>query len=360
VKPPPTSTRQSRQLVFLFWILPAFVAAYGMHIVSVRYNPGLTFVEKLGAQLLMWMSWGVWAVIVFAVLDRLAAAAAHWTRFAMALVPLCVVVVLTQIFVAAGVTNLYALGESYPFMSTIAVGMRVSGAIFVVTFWAIVGTHAAIRWYEAWRAQTVVSAQLSADLAAAQLRALKAQLNPHFLFNSLNSVVTLINRDPANAEKMVVRLSELLRGTLALSTEQEVPLRKELELAEQYLQIEQIRFADRLCVDWKIDPHSRDAAVPALALQPLVENAIVHGTSRVTGVGRIEVTAAVEGTALVISVRDNGFGPSAAASKPGTGIGLANLRERIARLYGESASLTLTDAPDVGAVATLSLPFRAA
>ena len=357
---PTVSTRQSRQLVFLFWTLPAFVAAYGMHIVSVAYNPGLTFVEKLGAQTLLWMSWGIWSLLIFSFLDRLGAAATRWSRIVLLLVPLNAVVVITQILVAAGITRFYALGPGYPFTSTIAVGMRTSGAMYVVIFWAIVGTHAAVRWYEAWRAQAVVSAQLSADLSAAQLRALKAQLNPHFLFNALNSVVTLIDRDPASAEKMVVRLSELLRGTLAPSSEQEVPLRRELELVEQYLEIEKVRFTDRLSVVWTIDAHARDAAVPALALQPLIENAIVHGTSRITGNGSIAVSATVEGTALVIAVRDNGYGPSAAASKPGTGIGLSNLRERLSRLYGSSASLTLADVPSGGAVATLTLPFRAA
>jgi signal transduction histidine kinase len=354
------SSRQSRQLVFLFWALPAIVAAYGMHIVSVRYNPGLIFAEKLGAQLLMWMSWGLWSLVIFALLDRFVAAESHWSRIAAALVPLCALVVLVQIFVYSGVTWLYALGETFPFTSTIAVGMRMSGAMFVVTFWAIVGTHAAIRWYEAWRMQSLIAAQLTADLTAAQLRALKAQLNPHFLFNALNSVVTLIAKEPASAERMVVRLSDLLRGTLALSSEQEVSLKRELELAAQYLEIEQIRFRDRLVVTWKIDEHARDAAVPALALQPLVENAIVHGTSRITGCGTIVVAATVDGSALRISVRDNGYGPSAAGAKPGTGIGLANLRERLSRLYGESASLTLADAEGGGALAVLTLPFRAA
>jgi signal transduction histidine kinase len=354
------SSGRSRQLVFLFWALPAFVAAYGMHIVSVAYNPGLTFIEKLGAQLLMWMSWGIWSLLIFAILDRFAAAGAHWSRVLLALVPLCALVVVAQILLAAGVTRLYALGPGFALTSTIAVGMRVSGAVYVVTFWAIVGTHAGVRWYEAWRTQSLLAERLKADLTAAQLRALKAQLNPHFLFNALNSVVTLIAKEPASAERMVVRLSDLLRGTLALSSEQEVSLKRELELASQYLDIEQIRFQDRLVVTWEVDPLARDAAVPALALQPLIENAIVHGTSRITGCGKIVVSAAVDGTVLEITVRDNGYGPSAAGAKPGTGIGLANLRERLSRLYGDAASLTLVDAEGGGALATLTLPFRAA
>jgi signal transduction histidine kinase len=351
---------RGRQLLFLFWLAPAILAAYGMHVVSVRYNPDLTFLEKLGAQTLSWMSWGAWALAIFAILDRIPLDRDRWKQALAILVPLSAVVVIVQIFFLDYVTQLYGLGITYPWTSLIAVGMRFNGAMYFTTFWAIVGAHAAVRWYEAWRAETVRSAQLSADLTAAQLRALKAQLNPHFLFNALNSVVTLIDKEPVDAQRMVVRLSDLLRGTLALSSEQEVSLKRELELAGQYLDIEQIRFQDRLAVTWEIDPHARDAAVPALALQPLIENAIVHGTSRITGCGTIVVAASVDGSALQISVRDNGYGPQAAGAKPGTGIGLANLRERLERLYGDSASLSLTESAEGGALAKLTLPFRAA
>lgn len=351
---------KARQLLFLFWLAPAIVAAYGMHIVSVRFNPDLTFPEKLGAQLLLWMSWGGWALLVFALLDRVPLDRDRWRQSLALLLPLAVLVVLAQILVADGVSRLYGLGPTYPFTSTIAVGMRVSGAVFVVTFWAIVGAHSAFRWYDAWRAQSALSAQLSADLAAAQLGALKAQLNPHFLFNALNSVVALIDREPAGAQRMVVRLADLLRSTLSLSSELEIPFTREVELVEHYLEIEQIRFHDRLAVRWEIDEPAKSAAVPALALQPLVENAIVHGTSRLTGTGVVTISAAVQGSVLQVSVRDNGPGPSAPGARRGTGIGIANLRERLARLYGPTATVELTEAPGGGALAMLTLPFRAA
>jgi len=329
-----------------------------MHVVSVLYNPTLTFVEKLGAQLLMWMAWGGWSLIVFALLDRVPLDREGWRRALAMLLPLCALIVVAQIFVAAGVTRLYALGPSFGFTSTIAVGMRTSGAVYVVTFWAIVGAHAALRWYDAWRAESARAAQLSEDLSAAQLHALRAQLNPHFLFNALNSVVTLIGKQPKDAERMVVRLADLLRSTLALSSDQEVTLRRELELVTQYLGIEQVRFNDRLTIAWEVDPVTNEALVPALALQPLVENAIVHGTSRLTGDGRITIGSAVEGTTLRLFVRDNGPGPSAPNARSGTGIGISNLRERISRLYGAGATLTLADVPGGGAMATLTVPFR--
>ncbi len=349
---------RGRLLLFLFWVAPALVAAYGMHVVSVAYNPTLTFVEKLGAQLLMWMAWGGWSLLIFALLDRVPLDRDGWKRALALLVLLCAGVVVAQIFVAAGVTRLYALGPPFGLTSTIAVGMRTSGAVYVVTFWAIVGAHAALRWYEAWRAESARAAQLSEDLSAAQLRALRAQLNPHFLFNALNSIVTLIGKEPADAERMVVRLADLLRSTLALSSDQEVTLRRELELVTQYLGIEQVRFNDRLTVAWEVDPVTNEALVPALALQPLVENAIVHGTSRITGEGRIAIRSSVEGTTLRLTVSDNGPGPWAPNARGGTGIGVSNLRERVARLYGDGATVTLVDAPGGGATATLTLPFR--
>ena len=149
-----------------------------------------------------------------------------------------------------------------------------------------------------------------------------------------------------------------------LPSEQEVPLGREIELVEHYLEIELIRFHDRLTVGWDVDPVARNAAVPALALQPLVENAILHGTSPLAGPGQITICAAVQGSALVITVRDNGAGPSAArtnrSARNGTRIGIANLRERLERLYGTAAALDLADAPGGGALATLTLPFRAA
>ncbi len=351
---------RSRQLLFLFWLLPSVVATYGMQLVSVRYNPELTLVEKLGANLLMWMSWGGVALVVFAVLDRVPLDRDGWRRSLAILIPLSGIVLFAEILLMAWVSELYGLGPSYHFTSTIAVGVRSYGDVFLVAFWAIVGAHAALRWYEAWRAEAVRAAQLGADLAAAQLRALRAQLNPHFLFNALNSVVTLIDKEPADAQRMIVRLADLLRSTLALSSERELPLAREVELVSQYLEIEQIRFHDRLGVRWAVDDIARGAAVPALALQPLVENAIVHGTSRNTGAGCITIGAAVTGSTLVVTVRDNGPGLAAPGARRGSGIGVANLRERLARLYGDGAALSLADAPGGGTVATLTLPFRAA
>ena len=348
-----------RQLLFLFWVFPALVAAFGMHLVSVRYNPDLVFMEKLGAQLLIWMAWGVSSVVIFSICDRVPLARGSVLKSLAVLVPLSLVVVFVQIFVMQGVYRLYGLGPEHSFESTLFIGVRVSGDNQFVIFWAVVGAHAAFRWHDEWRRETVLAARLSVDLAQAQLHALKAQLNPHFLFNALNSVVALIGRDQAAAQRMVVRLADLLRTTLALSAEQEVPLSREIDLVRHYLEIEQIRFHDRLSCDISVENSALGALVPSLMIQPLVENSVVHGVSRLPGAGRIVVTARAEGSLLVVTVQDNGPGPFATPKQRGAGIGIANLRQRLERLYGDAAAMEISDAPGGGCLAMISLPLRA-
>ncbi len=155
---------------------------------------------------------------------------------------------------------------------------------------------------------TAQAAQLQAQLAEARLAVLSAQLNPHFLFNTLHAVSSLVERDPRGVRRMIARLSELLRVTLEGTSEQEIPLSRELELLRLYLDIMQVRFQGRLDVDIQVDDDVMDALVPNFVLQPLVENAVMHGVSKVEGAGRIELRARCVGDDVVITVRDNGPG----------------------------------------------------
>ena len=348
---------RGRQLLFLFWVVPALIAAFGMELVSVRYNPSLTFAEKFGAQLLMWEAWWVWSTLILEASRRVPLVRGGITRALLVHAALCSVVVVAQIFVVEAVSQLYGLSPAHGFESILYIGLRSFGDVFVVVYCAIVGVHAAFRWHDAWRLETVNTARLAADLARAQLDALRAQLNPHFLFNSLNSVMALIDRDPRAAQQMLVRLADLLRSTLALQAVQEVPLRDELALVRQYLAIEEIRFADRLRVEWCIDDGVTSALVPALVLQPLVENAVVHGIACVAGPGRIAIGAARRNGALVLSVRDNGPGPGAPSKRAGAQIGVANLRARLQRLYGPGATVSVSEADGGGCVASVTMPL---
>ncbi len=239
-----------------------------------------------------------------------------------------------------------------------AIGLRQYGDLLIVVYFAVVGAHAALRWNRRWGEESLRTARLGEDLAQASLQALRAQLNPHFLFNALNSIVTLIGRDPAAAENMTVRLSELLRATLAAGDVQETTLEQEIALTARYLEIEQVRFADRLTVHWDIAEEVRPARVPAFALQPLVENAIRHGISRRAGPGEVTIIARRENVDLVLTTRDDGVGVSSTSPSDGAGIALANLRARLARLHGTDASLTLHARGSGGTDAIVRFPFR--
>jgi signal transduction histidine kinase len=211
------------------------------------------------------------------------------------------------------------------------------------------------------------AAELHAQLAEARLSALRAQLNPHFLFNTLNAVSALVARDPRGVRRMIARLSELLRYSLEGAGEQEIPLRQELAFLERYVEIMQIRFQGRLEVHTEADADVLDALVPNLILQPLVENAIVHGASRAPGIGRVELRARRAGDDVVLSVRDNGPGPADADSAGGAaavtgsaagGVGLRNTRARLEQLYGAGQTLALRAAPGGGFIAEITFPYH--
>jgi len=202
------------------------------------------------------------------------------------------------------------------------------------------------------------AAQLQVQLADARLAALRTQLNPHFLFNTLHAVSALVERDPRGVRRMIARLSELLRTTLDGADEQEVPLSQELTFTHRYLEIMQIRFQGRLAIESQIEPGALDALVPNLILQPLVENAIKHGVSKIDEAGRIEIHAERAGDRLLMSVRDNGPPVGENGLRGGEGLGLRNTRQRLAELYGTEQSLTLRPAGDEGVIAEVSIPYH--
>jgi two-component system LytT family sensor kinase len=216
------------------------------------------------------------------------------------------------------------------------------------------------------------AAQLDAQLAEARLEALRRQLDPHFLFNTLNSVSALVERDPRGVRRMVGQLSDLLRHSMDDTAPSEIALRQELEMLERYVDIMRVRFADQLAVETKVDPRALDALVPNMILQPLVENAIRHGVEQRSDGGRVEIDAALDDGALVLRVRDNGplppqrlrlpvaDGSVDGASGGRVGVGLRNTAARLAQLYGADYRLTLGPGPDGGTVAEVRLPHRTA
>ena len=226
-----------------------------------------------------------------------------------------------------------------------------------VVYFSIAGIAHAIRYFVEAREREVQIARMSEQLVGARFAALQAQVNPHFLFNTLNTIAVLVrDNDRTRAVSIVEQLSEVLRATLGRHRANEVRLEDEIALVRQYLEIEQARFSDRLRPSWSIDPDVRNAAVPGFSIQHLVENAVRHGVARREDAGIIEIAARRDGGTLVVTVRDDG--PGIGAGPAPQGHGLANTRERLAALHGSGASLDVSQASDKGTVATLRVPFR--
>ena len=214
--------------------------------------------------------------------------------------------------------------------------------------------------YRARREETIRlqahAAQLQAQLSDARLAALRTQLDPHFLFNTLHAVSALVEHDPRGVRRMIARLSELLRNTLEGAGEPEIPLEQELALLQRYLEIMEIRFRGRLEIDIQVNEEVARALVPNLILQPLAENAIKHGVSKIDGTGRIEISAARQDDRLILRVRDNG--PGLLGQSASEGVGLRNTRERLQQLYGSKQSATLREAAAGGAIAEVIIPYH--
>jgi len=225
----------------------------------------------------------------------------------------------------------------------------------------IVGAAYAFDYYRRFRDREVQAARMDERLAEARLEALKMQIQPHFLFNTLHTISELVHEDPHAAERMIARLGDLLRLTVDNAQTHEVPLAQEMEFLEAYLEIQRTRFQDRLEVLISVDAETRDAMVPNLVLQPLVENAIRHGTASLGGQGRILVKTVREDGRLRMEVHDNGHGPQPETRpRQRQGVGVRNTRARLEQMYGPRGRLELTHCPIGGTVAAVEIPFRRA
>ncbi len=229
----------------------------------------------------------------------------------------------------------------------------------VLVYWVILSSSLIFVYYGRYQNELLKASKLDAQLSNARLRALKMQLHPHFLFNTLHSITALIlkneNRD---AVKMVNRLSELLRLTLDNIETQVLTLEDELEFTRRYLEIERIRFHDRLAVEWDVDPQALTAQVPNLILQPLVENAMRHAVDSNAETSRIQIVAHLRNDQVLMEVRDDGKDVKKISGQNGAaGLGLKNTRARLSELYGEDYSFSLSRAENEWTVAQIVIPF---
>lgn len=257
------------------------------------------------------------------------------------------------------ITTRPGFGSSQTWMRAFRADLVASFHSEVLTYWMVIGLCHGIDYYRKYRERELRASQLEARLAQAQLEALKMQLHPHFLFNTLNSISVLMSEDVVAARRMLMQLSELLRASLENVGTQEVALSEELDFLKNYLEIEQTRFQDRLSIRMDVEPSALNARVPNLILQPLVENAIRHGIALRAQPGFIEIRAARENGMVKLQVSDNGPGLNSAASKPFLkGIGLSNTEARLQQLYGANHRFEISDVIGGGLLVAITIPFR--
>ena len=329
------------------WTLLGIVFGLQLHGAARAAGRALPLGLALGWQLVEWHAWGALAPGIWWLARRFHGHPLEpgdtWSRVRAAAGVLlgALVVSLSHPAVVATLHSLVpALNpEDRTWAQIYAFLLSTRWAFGLVIYAGLFGTMLAVLARQRWRADRERAAALEAQLAVARLAALQSQLQPHFLFNALNAVAGLVHARPDDAERMIARLGDLLRATLEAGADRRpaVPLDEELALAGKYLAVEQVRFADRLQVREEIDPAARTALVPALILQPLVENAVRHGISRRPGPGEIILRAHVAGPWLELSVADDGNDEPASSRErrsPG-GVGLANVRARLAEVCGE-------------------------
>jgi two-component system LytT family sensor kinase len=228
----------------------------------------------------------------------------------------------------------------------------------MMTYWTIVGVGTAMKYMHEARARELNAAQLETRLLEARLQTLQRQMQPHFLFNTLNTISALMHRDVNAADEMIARLSDLLRMSLQRVNVQEVPLQEELDFLSKYLEIEQTRFRDRLTVVFDVQAETLHALVPNLLLQPLVENAIKHGIGPRPTPGQIAVRARMNGAMLELDVQDNGVGLSAARLTDfNRGVGLSNTRSRLDHLYGSLHRFEFRQPAEGGLLVCIAIPM---
>jgi two-component system, LytTR family, sensor kinase len=346
------------------WTCLALLAASQLILTYAYAGTGTVNVGAvLRVSLPLWYTWAALAPLVIALGRRLPLGAGSSAR------NLAIHIGLTLTFAIVAVAAYRLLRGLVGLPSQRAFGFDLITGIHthVLTYWVLVGLVHVTESYRRARERDVRAAKLAAELSRARLDALRMQLHPHFLFNTMHAIAGTIRDDPAAAEDMLAELADLLRHTVERPDVHEVPLRDELDFIRRYLGIQKARLGDRLHVDIDAADATLDTLVPALVLQPLVENAIEHGIATRLSGGRLEIAARQNDTALTLTVTDDGPGIESpavesgiepAAAGAGERLGLRNTRARLAHLYGDDASLVLRSRDGGGLEAIVRVPRR--
>lgn len=342
--PAPSEKAPRRSFLFPFyplvrgWLLSAvgwaaFFFALGLQIASALPANAAEVFRML---LVPWLAWSVLSPVLFRAVDR---RPVEGVRSPVLLLHIIAALVLSFALQALRPSSRHHREEN----SQAPAVSKFTRPLFgpdVFIYFAIVGVAHAFSFYRRSKERELRTVELAASLAEARLQALRMQLQPHFLFNSLNAIAALMHEDPDRAEEMLEALADFLRLTLRDSGA-ETTLRQEIEFAKRYLEIEKIRFGDRLTFRIDVPDEALDMGVPAMLLQPLVENSVTHGIEQKVGPGEISIRVRATATRLHLMVCDNGLG---LPENPRAGVGLTNIRERLRELHGEAARLHISSA----------------
>ena len=345
-------------LIWGTWALVAFF--FASQVYTVYYNDAnpISFRRAFLVQGLMCLLWALATPLVLWLARRIRIERNNWRRSALLHIVLSLAISVPMITIDYLIYMIQiGSGGNLTMLRTFKfVFYNLDRSLLI--YWLLVLISHAFNYYNSYRKGELKASQLRTQLVQAQLEALKMQLHPHFLFNTLHSISALLNQDVEAARRMISRLGDFLRLTLENAGTQEVTVQQELEFLNGYLEIERIRFQDRLTTSVTVDPEVLDQRVPNLILQPIVENAMRHAISNSNG-GRIEIIVTPRNGMLRIEVKDNGPGLRLVRSGPDrskTGLGLANTKARLERLYGSAHSLDLANEPTGGLVVTMEVP----
>ncbi|MCY1044955.1 histidine kinase [Corallococcus sp. bb12-1] len=350
-------------LLMLAFAVPGIITASHTWFYAQAKDSTYPFGRALLMQVPPWQYWAFATPLILALGRRFRlergvwprGLAAHLTALAALMVPYVTLIYLLSRATGETWLSENSLGQMLPLM------MAKYSVLSLLIYGGILSIGYAVDYHRRYREGELAQSQLETRLAQAQLEALRAQLHPHFLFNTLNAISVLVRKqDTVGSIRMLTGVSELLRMALHNTGRQHVPFHEDLDFLERYLDIEQTRFQDRLQVVRAIDPATLGALVPSLILQPLVENAIKHGLATRSGAGRVELRASREGARLVLEVLDDGPGLVSGWDRRDGCIGVANVRARLHQLYADRHAFTLENRAGGGVRARLELPFQAA
>ncbi len=361
--------RLTRLLFALVWVVPAVLAGLQMRLVGdasgTHYSLGTALLWQGSA----WMLWSLWSQLILTLVDRVKLDTARILPWLTVHIGVTAIVCTANVLAIAWLDHVFgALGQvtSYAFALRVVLVNHLD--FQVVLYWAVLGAAYMVEFVRRYRERDRAATELEQKLSRTTLEALRMQLNPHFLFNALNSVNELMEIDVRTAQKTLVRVSDLLRLSLRSAAQSLIPVWQEIELVELYLQIARVRYGEGLEADISVDPSVVDAMIPSFLLQPLVENALKHGLAPGHLDQCIEVRLSRQGAAMEIVVEDNGKGLdgllttsgrflAAVPSVDGLGIGLTNTRSRLAMLYGDRYAFRMSNLPSGGCRVEIRLPL---